>query len=458
MKPVVAGGMAGKEPQPAVRRFWRAVRTRWRLVFVCLLIGLAAGAAYISTTKPVYRSTLSFYVVAETPPGAEPHAGTQFVMDRIETYRALLSSERLARVVLAKTKLRVSPDDVRKMVSATAELGSVIIDVRVDDESPGQSLAVATGLASSFGPLVDELDNQGYAPVAHVEVLAAPHLQPLPVSPNKYRDIGLAALAGAMLGFVLVAARLALDTTVESVEDLQRVLAGPVLGVIPVDESLALSMPRRARVHQGQETFRQLRTNLLFLQSSQPLRTIAVTSAADDEGRSFVTGRLGVAYAQAGVRVLILEADPRERETDGPVADQGPGLTDVVLGLATASESTQRTKIDGLFLMAAGRAPVNWPELLSRSTARSLVDALSRDFDLVVIDTPPFLTFNAAAWLSTACDGVLLVARHGQTSRNQVAAVVQSLQGTGTRLLGGVLNACPQDDDAFIKDFTMAAR
>lgn len=206
----------------------------------------------------------------------------------------------------------------------------------------------------------------------------------------------------------------------------------------PARGKLAFMLDSRSH---AAEAFRTLRTTLLFSATSHTLKRLVVTSAGPAEGKSTTAANLAVAFAQQGHRVLLLDCDlrrPRLHEVFGHA--QEPGLTNALIGDASAAELVRPTEIDGLAILAAGTIPPNPAELLGSARARGLLDELSSAYELVIIDTPPVHVASDATILGRHADGALLVVRAGHTQPAAVRHALHQLAAVGARVVGTVLN------------------
>lgn len=282
------------------------------------------------------------------------------------------------------------------------------------------------------------------------------------------RTLVLGLVFGLMIGGAGAVVVDRANRSIRRREEMESLLRIPGLAVIP---SLAAGTERRAqlrlpirgrnengrglaagtgvelvginRVHStGAEAYRTLRTNLLFSPALEELRSIVVTSPSGTEGKTTTAANLAIAFAQKGVRVLLVDCDlrrPRLHALFG--VSREPGLSQLLLGQAAAEQVIRKTSVERLCVLPAGPLPpVSATDLLDGGVIRSLIEALSTDFDLVVIDTPPVLATSTAAILGTQVDGVVLVVRAGQTDRDAARETVQQLASVGARVVGSVLN------------------
>ncbi len=195
------------------------------------------------------------------------------------------------------------------------------------------------------------------------------------------------------------------------------------------------------------EAYRTLRTNLEFASLDQELRTLVVTSAGVGEGKSTTLANLAVVSAQAGRRVLLVDADlrrPRLHDIFG--LSNTSGLTTAMMDeTALASPPLQQTGIDGLSVLTCGQLPPNPAELMSSRRMEEVIAALTERADQVFFDTPPVVAVTDAAVLATKVDGVLLVISAGKTRRESAHAAVQRLEQINARLVGTVLTNVQMD-------------
>ncbi|WP_448642929.1 CpsD/CapB family tyrosine-protein kinase [Geodermatophilus sp. URMC 63] len=192
------------------------------------------------------------------------------------------------------------------------------------------------------------------------------------------------------------------------------------------------------------EDYRQLRNNLQFLKVDEPPKVIMVSSALPSEGKTTAVVNLGLALADAGRRVTIVEADLRKPKVTrylGMVG--GVGLTNILSGSADLDDVVQKHGTGDLHVIAAGPTPPNPGELLSSSHMFSLLDKLRGQNDFVLVDAPPLLPVADSTGLSVYMDGVLLSVRYGSTHKEQLQQAAATLERVGATLLGVILNIVP---------------
>jgi capsular exopolysaccharide synthesis family protein len=430
-----------------LRGYVRAIRKNWWIVVACVLLGAGAATFMNLRATPQYQSKVEFFVSTPTADGGNALQADQYAQRRVNSYVGLLTSERLAERVLADTGLTRSVASVQRSISASADLNTVLLSATVTDSSPDASLAIASAVANDLGPLVDQYDDRGDGS-ANVElnVISGPTLNSTPVSPKTKTNLALGLAAGLVVGIVLALLRELSDTSVRSPNALQSLTGRPVLGVLNYDrraKRAPLELDSRARSVRA-EAFRQLRTNLQFVDLGSPVHVLVVTSSVADEGKSSTAVNLAVAIADSGRSVVLIEADlrrPRVAEYLG--LESSVGLTNVLVGQAQVEDVLQPWGRGALTVLPCGTIAPNPSELLGSPEMSRLLERLRERFDVVVLDTPPLLPVTDAAVAAAQADGALLVVRHGKTSRNQITQSLESLEAVGARTLGTVLNMVP---------------
>lgn len=191
----------------------------------------------------------------------------------------------------------------------------------------------------------------------------------------------------------------------------------------------------------GAEQFRTLRSRLYQMRSSQPLRSLLVTSSIPTEGKTFVTNNLAQAIVrQPDRRALIIDVDLRRSRLHVPLgAPSGPGLTDYLRGEADVMSIVQQGQEGNLCFIPGGNEVSNPSELLSNGRLKTLLNRVTPIFDWVILDSPPCLLVADASVLADMCDGVLLVVRAGVTPAGTAQRATQELRGRN--VVGVVLNA-----------------
>ncbi|HEY8257419.1 MAG TPA: polysaccharide biosynthesis tyrosine autokinase [Gemmatimonadales bacterium] len=189
------------------------------------------------------------------------------------------------------------------------------------------------------------------------------------------------------------------------------------------------------------EAYRLLRTNLLFSLRNGSPRTVLVTSPAPGDGKTTVAANLAIAFAHQGMRVLLVDADMRRgRMHELFRISRDPGLSQVLMGEFALDGVVRPSPVTNLFTVSTGRLPDAPAELVGGASMRSFLDQATREFGMVVIDSPPVLAASDAAVLASLADATVMVVRAGRSHEEEVQATMEQLLSVGGKVVGAVLN------------------
>ncbi|WP_194793305.1 CpsD/CapB family tyrosine-protein kinase [Raineyella fluvialis] len=189
------------------------------------------------------------------------------------------------------------------------------------------------------------------------------------------------------------------------------------------------------------EAFRRLRTNLQYLGRGQGGNSFVITSSVPDEGKTSTAINTALVLADAGLRVLLIDADMRRPRVGQSLRlEDAAGLSTILIGRASLREVVQVAGMGTLQVLTSGPVPPNPAELLGSISMVRLLECATHEYDAVVIDAPPLLPVTDAAILSGMTTGALLVVGSGEVRAPQLAAALESLESVEGRLLGIVLN------------------
>jgi capsular exopolysaccharide synthesis family protein len=429
--------------------YLRALRRRWMIIAFCVLLAVAAAAAMIARETPTYRSTIQMFVSTPQTVEGAAYQGGLFSQQRVVSYADLVVGERVGTEVVTALGLDMTSQQLQRKLSSRVVPDTVLFEVTATDASPERAQAIANAVGVAFTDLVAELETSApdVPPPIKVTTVDLADLATAPASPQPFRTLPLAAILGLLAGLGLALVRETLDVSVKDVERLGERLGAPAVGLVGYDNDArksplpVLTRPQSAHA----EAFRQLRTNLQFVDIDQgTTKTLVITSSLPSEGKTRTAANLAIAIAQAGQRVVLVEADlrrPRLNTYLGLVDEVG--VTTVLLGQVTLDEALQPYGDLPLEVLACGRVPPNPSELLSSDRMQQLLANLRERTDVIIIDAPPLLPVTDAAVLARVADGAVLVVRHGKTTYAQVDRAVENLRLAGARLLGTIVNMTP---------------
>jgi succinoglycan biosynthesis transport protein ExoP len=319
----------------------------------------------------------------------------------------------------------------------------------------------------------------------------------LPSSPiNPPRTVATGAM-GIVIGFIfgLVIAFIVetFDTSLGAIEDVEQTLKTPVLGVIPqvdvkdIQETAQQKHPEGIDEHSMKqvvnliahfvpksmmaESFRALRANIQFKNTEKKIKTLAITSASPQEGKTLVAVNLAITMAQAGMKTLLVGSDLRKPMVAKVFGiESSPGLsdillgnfrwretvkniTDLVMGEISLDEIMTTPGLDNLFIITGGPVPPNPAELIESERFNRFIEEAKKEFDMVIFDTAPILSAVDAALIGTKVEGILLLYRVGAVSRGLLKRAMSQLEQVKSQVVGVILNGMRPEVSPDFEDY-----
>jgi polysaccharide biosynthesis transport protein len=491
-------------PAPSFRTYLHALRRRKWWVIVAVVMGVGISLAFTLTTTPKYQATTQLLVQATVAAGSNGSTVQPVTQTDVSTELQLVTSAPVQQAVRAElgsvpavsaaqvgqtnvigiTATSTAPARAAQIANlysnafvryrqgvASSSLTSAEEQMRLQLSSLASQIKglghnpnseVASALLNQDAVLKEQLaqmEVSGAANTGDVALVTPAQVPTSPSSPKPLQDALLGLAIGLVIGLALACGRESLDDRLTSKESTEHAGRAPVLAMIPLVTTgrkqdvipLKGAGRRREPVVSAMsepsspvaEAYRSLRTSLQFARQDRQLRVLLVTSPALGDGKTSTLANLGVVFAQAGERVLLVSGDLR-RPRIGKFfrMSEEVGLTSVLLKECTLEEALQPvgSGVGQLTLLPSGPVPPNPAELLNGHGARAVFAKLREQFDLVLIDSPPVLPVTDAAILSQYADGTLLLAAAGQTRRHDMHRAVEKLSQVGASTVGMVLN------------------
>jgi polysaccharide biosynthesis transport protein len=293
----------------------------------------------------------------------------------------------------------------------------------------------------------------------NVRLLDRAQVPKFPVAPNVPRAVGISIAVALFLSIGLALLLDALDNTVKTQDDIEHFVGLTFLGIVPRMEGDDRVAPTNGKEvteadnrdlyvfqnpkSQVAECCRAIRTNLLFMSPDRPTRTMLITSAGPQEGKTTVAISLAITMAQSGLRVLVVDTDmrrPRVHRALG-IPQNSEGLSSAILGKAGVLSYVRASNIPNLWVLPCGACPPNPAELIHAERFHQIVREVASEFDRVIFDSPPLGAVTDASILARMTDATMMVAKAGRTSKYALQrARRQIANDPRINLLGCVLN------------------
>jgi len=494
-----------EQDQLTLHDYFRVLRERWWVVVAALVACIAISLIYSLAQSPLYRSSARVLIAQGGASEVfDPVSGTNSVyraiLNEVEGAKSdqveEKANERLLEVLTVPAGSKISAYDMsiagdndrdvlRFTASATqadeaAIVAQVYAEAYIDirrSERVGDYLDTAARIEERAGELRTALESDSITPneqrrlEAQLEnisntlddltltaaltedssarVITAARVPKAPYAPTTSRNLLLGGLFGLMAGVGLALLLDTLDRSIGSPEELESLTGGkPNLATVPTvkewrrkEETHIVSRDNPKGI--TAEAYRTLRAAIEFAAVDREVKVLQLTSANPGEGKTTTSVNLAVVMAQAGKRVVLVDADLRKPRVHVFWAlNQEPGLTSAIIGQADMEDSLQLVadEIGLLAVMPSGPLPPGPSELLGSDRAEALFAALRRVADIVIIDSPPVLPVSDSLVLSRLADATLLVANGARTDAAAVGAAYEQLAQVEANVIGSVLN------------------
>ena len=402
------------------------------------------------------------------------HPRAQELTTQIDESRRILNNE-IATVLRgiessyssARAREEALDAEAKRQANAALSLKVVGVDYAVLNEE----VAVNKGLYDNVLKRLYETNVANDLAASNFEVMQRAELPQGPSSPAFLRNLIIGAMLGLLLAIGTAFFLEYMDATINTSQGVWAAVSLSTLGVVPHLKSVPkyltpVSLPAREKtrlIDAGDgandefvsnelvvardrwsviaESYRTIRTALLLSQAEKPPKTVLITSPSPGDGKTVTVLNLGIALAQTGMKVLIIDGDLRRGRCHKILnIVNHRGLANVISGQQRLAECVSKTAIPGVDLLPRGTLPPNPTDLLMSEKMRRVVDIAAADYDHILIDSPPVIAVSDAAVLSSVADGVLLVIDGQKTTTPLARDAVHRLDAVGARMLGVILN------------------
>jgi capsular exopolysaccharide synthesis family protein len=398
------------------------------------------------------------------------------IHDQIVQVQTLMDSARKQAIaklqndyLAAVTRVRLLGDALAKEKATVGALNERMIDYNILK----RDFEINQQLYESLLQRLKDATLSASLQVTNVHVIDPATIPSAPIRPNRPRNLAAGLMFGIILGVTLAFVQEALDSSVRTTEEAERLVNAPALAIIPVEtegyrrkqlatdattpaalaaSGIGLSVLTRPSSPMA-ESFRSLRTSVLLSTTPRPPQTLLVTSAQMGEGKTSTATNLAMSFAQRQGPVLIIDADMRRPSVAKTLGvGNEKGLSSFLTGAHSLDDVLiQYERIPNLWILPAGPRPPDPAELISSHMMESTLTELKKRFTQIVIDSPPLLLVTDAVILSPShvVDGVILVVSSGTTARGALSRAHRILENSGARVLGMVLNKVDMRFDTY---------
>lgn len=427
-----------------------------RIVLIIIVTILSIILSFLFSKfviKPTYTASVKMYVNPNTTSIANINDLT-YAQKVVNTYVNFLQTKTFYNEVIETVKLNYTMNQLEAMTEIRAVNNTEIFVISVTSLNPNDSYQLVKAMEEIAPSLIRKIKYQ-----AEISVVDPAVLPTGPSSPNIIRNTMIGGIFGLIVSAFIVFLWELMDVKVKNEDDLLKKHDIILLGTIPTFDT---SSKKDAKIGLAErdykeniltktfdeskkfiitEAYKSLRTNLFVTLRKDKCRRILITSTVPEEGKSTTSLNIAIAIAQTGARVLLMDCDLRRGTLHTFFnINRRPGLSDVLSGLAAKEQVMYNSTYDNLKVISMGTIFPNPSELVVSVYMNDLLDKIEKDFDYIIMDTPPINVVSDAISLSKLVDGVVVIVRENVTTHTNINIAQSKLKFVDARILGYVLN------------------
>ncbi len=426
----------------------KTVLAKWWILLISTVLCAAIGwGISVITTDPTYSTNLSFTTYNKAAADVVSSSDINSSIMMTNTFKYILEGRPMLETVAKSCSFPVTAEQIGRYVSVKTQTDTNIIIVNVTTGSPDKSYEIASGIAQHYQDIVD------YAyPNATLQIYEKP-FKPTAHDPQlslmRYAAIG--GVVGFALAFILIFVVNASRDTVQTSDDIQIKLDSKLLGSISTVRTKsskkkgqqALLITDRSLGFSFIESYKAIRTRVETLCARKNYKTILVTSAGANEGKTTFSLNLALSLSQNGKSVLLIDADMRKPTLYRFLnlnIPRGNDLASVISGKTDLSDAIKYVEKYKLFILSSIEPNSEPTEVLSSQQMNKIVKAARKEFDYVIIDTAPAAVVTDATILCNFADACIMVVRENFSDVTRIRSVISDLESYRAELIGCVYN------------------
>lgn len=433
---------------------------RKRLVFItiCTFTGICVFFVYSKyVIKPTYIASVQMYVNSNNSTSANLN-DLNYAQKVVTTYIGFLQTKKFYEQVIDQSNLGYSGDQLKHMTNIESVNNTEIFRISVTSTSPHDSFKLVETMERVAPKLIKSIKN-----AAEISIVDPPVFPTSPSSPNILKNTIIGGMVAFFLSVMISLLWEVMNVNVKHYDDLLKKYQIPILGVIPdfdsdkkrkilIEKTAILKkwiknqednkeIIRNDTTFMITEAYKALRTNLKFTIRHNECKKIVISSPIPEDGKSTICTNLGIVIAQTGEKVLLIDCDLRKGKLHSNLSvTSSPGVSNVISNMIDAENVIRKTSYENLYVLPLGTIPPNPSELLASIQMEKLLKKLEKEYNYIIIDTPPVNIVSDALSLFKLVDGVLIVVREGATSHPNISSCLLKCEYIDANILGFVLN------------------
>lgn len=435
---------AAEDTIDLVEIFRALYKRRVWIVLAAVVFGTVIGMYGKFVVKDVFQAEASMCIIDSNKEVSmsDLQVGSALTND----YEGIIKSRVVLTKVIANLKLDIEYKELYNAVSIENPDGTRIIKINVISGNQNEAVDIANEILSvSIDEIPHVLGSNTPTVLDKADELFVENIRRSVMS---YTLLGV--LAGIVISCGAVVISVITNTSIKNEEDIQKCSGLSVLGAVPDykgKKQKKIMWPENLSFN-ASEAIYQLRTGILY--SSKDVKTIAITSAFENQGKSFISFHLAYSLSQVGKKVLLVDTDMRKSVLQRRMGLEGVklGLSEYLSGNAELGQVIYDVGITNMHVLFSGKLVPNASALLAAKWLENLCAEVRDSYDYVIFDTPPICVVGDAAIVASFCDGALLVIENGVTKKKTLAQMKSEMDKVDAKVIGVVQNMVGSKKDS----------
>ncbi len=428
-----------------IKRILEIIFSKKIFIILILLLSIILGYVYsYYYKKPEYQSSVKILLVADENKTNKELTQTDLNINSslISTYSSIAKSTNVIEKTIKNLGLNISVSKLQKNIEAKQIDNTQFLKITVKDENAETAKDIANELSKVFTEQIKEIYN-----LENISIVDKAEIESMPCNVNHAKDMILFTGIGLFISMVVIMIIYFFDDTIKNEKEIEKSIKLKSIGTLPRDKDKEELITENNPKSHIVESIKTIRTNILYATNK---KVILLTSSKEKEGKTWVANNLAVAFAQAGKKIILVDANLRKANDYSKVFDieKGEGLSDFIKeiseekleNLEKSRKYIKETKIPNLHILENGTIPPNPAELISSSNMKKLLDVLKSMYDIVLLDGTPCLSVADSIALSSMVDGTILVAENKKTKIAELKKAKRLIEDVNGNILGVITN------------------
>lgn len=427
------------------KRILKIIFSQKLIITLIILLSITLGYVYsFYYKKPEYQSSVKILLVADESKVDKEITQSDLTINSslISTYSNIAKSDSVIEKTIKNLNLNMTVAELKKDVTAKQIDSTQFLKITVTNNNPETAKDIANELSKVFTEQIKEIYN-----IQNISIIDSAEAENTPSNVNHTKDMAIAVVAGIFISLIMVMMIYTFDDTVKDPKDIEESIKIRSIGTLPVNKNKEEIIVENDPKSNIVESIKTLRTNILYATNK---KIILITSAKNQEGKTYITNNLAVAFAEAGKRTILVNSNLREESQNYKNfnIEKGEGLSDFIKEITNNKianiENTEKyikeTKIPNLYILENGTLPPNPSELITSNNMKKVMETLNNMFDIVLIDSPSCLEVADSIALSSMVEGTILVAENRKTKISDLKKIKKLIEDVNGNIIGVITN------------------